>query len=110
MILPEIYAFISVVFVSVISLVGLFAISLKEERLHKIILLLVALAIGALLGDAFIHLIPEAFEGSGNTSLVSLLIIAGIIITLVLERILHIHHELVSFSYQIQCPSNRNSF
>ena len=48
----------SVSAVSLVSLVGLFALSLKEATLRRAIFALVSLAAGALLGDAFIHLIP----------------------------------------------------
>ncbi len=66
-----IYAFASVLIVSVVSLVGVFTLSLKEELLRKYIFIFISLAIGALLGDAFIHLIPEALEVSLNATLTS---------------------------------------
>ena len=86
------YAFLSVFAVSIISLIGILAISVNEWVLRKIIFVLVGLAVGALLGGAFIHLIPEAFEESTNTTLTAILIIAGIFIFLVLEKFLHWHH------------------
>ncbi len=55
--------------------------------------MLVSLAAGALLGDAFIHLIPEAFENSSNPLLVSLLIIAGILLFFIFEKFMHWHHH-----------------
>ncbi len=87
-----IHALLSVFFVSLASLVGIFTLSLKEDVLRKYVFLLVSLAVGALLGDAFIHLIPEAFEG-GNPLQVSLLIITGIVSFFVLEKFLHWHHH-----------------
>jgi zinc and cadmium transporter len=53
----------------------------------------ISLAIGALLGDAFIHLIPEAFEKISNPATVSILIITGILIFFVMEKFLHWHHH-----------------
>lgn len=90
---PQIYALVSVIIVSLISLIGVFTISLKEDRMRKYIFILVSLAVGALLGDAFIHLIPEAFEASTNTLVTSLLIIAGVLIFFVIEKFLHWHHH-----------------
>ena len=87
------YAFASVTLVSLISLVGVFALSLKEEILRKYIFIFISLAVGALLGDAFIHLIPEALENSLNTTLTSSLIIAGVLIFFILEKFLHWHHH-----------------
>lgn len=93
MITSYIYALLGVVVVSVVSLVGVFTLSIKEEIIRKYIFLLVSLAVGALLGDAFIHLIPEAFENSTNPLAVSLLIIVGIVVFFVLEKFMHWHHH-----------------
>lgn len=87
------YAFGSVLVVSLVSLVGVFSLSLKEEIIKKYINLFISLAVGALLGDAFIHLIPEAFEKTNNTLVVSLLIIVGILLFFTIEKFLHWHHH-----------------
>lgn len=78
--------------VSLISFVGLFILSASTDRLRKVSFLLVALAVGALLGDTFIHILPEIFTG-GEDALMSGLIIAGILLFFVLERFLHWHHH-----------------
>ncbi|MDP3726573.1 MAG: ZIP family metal transporter [bacterium] len=88
-----VYSLLSVFAVSLISLVGILAISVNESLLKKWILVLVSLAVGALFGDALIHLIPEAFEKSANPTLTSLLIILGIFLFFVLEKFLHWHHQ-----------------
>ncbi len=88
-----IFALGSVILVSLVSMVGVFTLSIKEDKIRKYIFLLVSLAVGALLGDAFIHLIPEAFEKNTNTVVVSLLIISGILVFFVLEKFLHWHHH-----------------
>ena len=93
MITTYLYSFISVIIVSLVSLVGIFALSIREDLLRKYIFLFISLAVGALLGDAFIHLIPEAFENSINATSVSILIIVGIIIFFILEKFLHWHHH-----------------
>lgn len=53
---------------------------------------LVSFAVGALLGDAFIHLIPESFETISSKPTVSLLFIAGILLFFALEKILRWRH------------------
>lgn len=88
-----IYAFVSVVVVSLVSLIGVFSLSLKEEIIKKYISLFISLAVGALLGDAFIHLIPEAFENSSNPTTVSLFIIFGVLLFFIIEKFLHWHHH-----------------
>ncbi|MEK7552974.1 MAG: ZIP family metal transporter, partial [Patescibacteria group bacterium] len=87
------YSIGSVVIVSLISLVGVFTLSLQEARLKKYIFLLVSLAVGALLGDALIHLIPEALKTISDPTRVSLAVIAGILIFFILEKFLHWHHH-----------------
>lgn len=93
MITIYIYAFASVIVVSLVSLVGVFSLSLKTEILKKYIGIFISLAVGALLGDAFIHLIPEALKDFSNTTLASLLIIGGILVFFIVEKFLHWHHH-----------------
>ncbi len=93
MITTYIYAFLSVLLVSMVSLIGLFALSLREALLRKYIFIFISLAVGSLLGDAFMHLIPEAMESSLHPTLTGILIIFGIILSFILEKFLHWHHH-----------------
>ena len=56
------YALGAVSVVGLISFVGILALALRESALKRVVFVFVGLAIGALFGDAFIHLIPEALE------------------------------------------------
>lgn len=87
-----IYSFLSVLVVSLVSFVGAFTLSLRTEVLKKYLTLFISLAIGALLGDVFIHLIPESFA-TGHRELVSILFIVGIFGFFLLEKYLHWHHH-----------------
>lgn len=87
------YSIASVAIVSLMSLVGVFTLSLRRQVLEKYLFLLVSLAVGALTGDAFIHLIPEAFENSENPLFVSIAVIVGVLVFFVLEKFLHWHHH-----------------
>lgn len=86
------YALLSVVIVSLISLVGVFTLTLNRGFLQKILLYMVSLAVGGLLGDAFIHLLPAAFEKSGRHLGSSLLIVVGMLIFFVLEKFIRWRH------------------
>jgi len=79
--------------VSAVSLSGVFALWLKAETLRRVIPYLVALAVGVLLGDAFIHLIPDAVNRQGSVSSVSLLTLAGIFSFFVLEKFVRWRHD-----------------
>ncbi len=87
------YTFGSILVVSVLSLTGILLLSFKEAVFRKYIPVFISVAVGALLGDAFIHLIPEALAESDDTRIVSLLIIGGILSFFILEKFLHWHHH-----------------
>lgn len=93
MITIYLYTFVSVAIVSLISLVGVFTLLLKENLLKKYVFVFMSVAVGALLGDAFIHLIPEALTDSSNVTITSSLIIFGIFIFFILEKFMHWHHH-----------------
>lgn len=87
------YSIISVLIISLISFIGILTLYLNEEKLRKNIFLFVSLAVGALLGDAFIHIIPEAYKSELNIITISILIINGILIFFIIEKFLHWHHH-----------------
>ena len=86
------YSLISVFFVSLLSFVGVLFIAVKEEKLKKILLFLVSFAAGGLLGDSFIHLLPEAIKESGFTLGVSLAVLVGLLLFFVLEKFICWRH------------------
>lgn len=87
-----IYIFASVLLVSAISFVGIFTLALREQLVRKYIFVLVSVAIGAFLGDAFFHLLPESFEAL-PPAMVGTLVIFGMLVFFALERALHWHHR-----------------
>lgn len=89
---PLLQGAIAVLFISLVSIIGLFFLSMKQEVLRKMLFILISLAAGALLGDAFIHLIPEAYA-EADTNLISLFILLGIFAFFVLEKFLRWHHS-----------------
>lgn len=87
-----IYTFSAVLIVSLVSLVGIFTISIKLEALKKILLFLVSLSAGVLLGGAFFHLIPEAAEKTGFNINLAGFVLAGILIFFALEKMICWRH------------------
>jgi zinc and cadmium transporter len=77
---------------SLIAWVGLFAGSLKEETLRKILLPLVSFSAGSLIGGAFLHLIPETVAKRGADLGMFLWILLGFSIFFLMEQFLHWHH------------------
>lgn len=86
------YTLGSVVAVSLVALIGLFALSREEEELERITPYLVSLAVGALLGGAVLHLVPRAVREHGTGLAVWLYLLAGFVGSFVLEKFLKAHH------------------
>lgn len=86
------YSLISVLVVSFISLAGVLTLVLSGGLLQKILLFLVSFAAGALLGDVFIHLLPEIAEKSDFDWQISLYILLGILIFFILEKFIRWRH------------------
>jgi zinc and cadmium transporter len=72
-------------------LLGIYALSLKEETLHKILLILVAFSAGSILGAAYFDLLPEAME-LVEESVVFIYITVGFILFFFLERFIYWYH------------------
>lgn len=86
------YAILAAIIVSLISLVGVFTLSLKEKILEKILLMLISFSAGAMLGSAFFHLLPEALEFSASFEKVFIFTLIGMLTFFVLEKVLRWHH------------------
>jgi zinc and cadmium transporter len=91
--------------ISLISFIGVIALSLKDAILNKILLILVSLSAGALMGGAFLHLIPEAIEKASHEisehaehghveipSEIFIYVLTGFILFFILEKVLHWRH------------------
>jgi zinc and cadmium transporter len=87
------WAFGSAFVVSLISLVGVATIFLREDRVKGAVFLLISLAAGALFGDAILHLLPEIFQTSTHPVASSLWVLAGIFSSFVLEKFLRWRQE-----------------
>jgi zinc and cadmium transporter len=86
------YSIMSVLFVSMISLIGVFTMAIKIEKLKKFLLFFVSFSVGALLGGAFLHLLPEALEEYGIRHSIFLSVLAGILVFFFVEKIIHWRH------------------
>lgn len=84
------YIIFANIFVSLGALLGLLPLVLGK-KIQKILVFLVALSAGTLLGDAFLHLLPEAVEAL-PADLVFLLVLLSFIGFFIIERYLHWRH------------------
>jgi len=91
---------ISVTIVSLISLIGILFIGLRETLLRRIITVLVGFSCGALIGGAFIHMLPEALENMGQAcESIFYYVITGIVVFFVMEKFLYWRH-----CHERECP------
>ncbi len=115
------YILLTTFLISLISFIGALILFLKEELLDRILLILAAFAAGALMGGAFLHLIPEAIAKVGadeNSVLILFLyLIFGFCIFFVLEQFIRWHHhhatkhpEIKPFSYLILISDGVHNF
>ncbi len=74
------YVLGSVLLVSLIAFIGVFTLSMDTKRIQRVVLFLVSLSAGTLLGDAFLHLLPEVAEEYGFDLQLSVMVLTGILI------------------------------
>ncbi|MEM4727376.1 MAG: ZIP family metal transporter [Candidatus Bathyarchaeia archaeon] len=87
----EVYIILSTILVSIPSLVGVSALSIREETLHRFLIFLIAFSAGAIMGAVYFDLLPEAMEQL--ESQVALDYIAlGFILFFILERLIYWYH------------------
>ena len=89
-----IYIILSSFLVSLIALVGIVLFPVKLKKLKKVLIYFVSFSTGALFGGAFFHLLPEIVEKVGFSFLVSSLVLGGIILFFLLEKVVHWHHNI----------------
>ncbi|MBU0646921.1 ZIP family metal transporter [Patescibacteria group bacterium] len=86
------YSLISVIIVSLLSFIGVLTFNISEKKLQNLIMFLVSLSAGTLLGDSFLHLMPEALENNKEDIAIWLWLLAGILVFFILEKIIHWRH------------------
>jgi len=101
--------------ISLISFIGVLTLTLNKKSLNKFLITIVAFAAGALIGSAFLHLIPEASEKLSYAS-VSFFVLLGFILFFLIEKILHWRHchekecKIHPFSYLILIGDGVHNF
>ena len=85
---------LSTFLISLIAFIGALTLLLKEKLLNKILLALVALSAGALIGGAFLHLLPEAILKVSKEKIFSLFLflLLGFCLFFILEQFFLWHH------------------
>jgi zinc and cadmium transporter len=91
-------ALVSVLGVSLASLVGILLVPAMRRPSRELIAVLMSLAVGAMLGNAFLHLIPRSLESASSPYVPALFTIGGLVgfslLEAVVRRRLTSHPEL----------------
>lgn len=87
----EVYALLSTLLVSMLSFIGVFLFLIKAHALQRVLTLLISFSVGALLGNAFFHLVPESYFHIPSAHLASWLILAGFLVFFITDQLLHSH-------------------
>ena len=100
------YTLISILIISLISLIGIITISIKQKQLKKFLILFISFSAGALLAGAVMHLLPEAYRLYSINIKISIFFLIGILTFFLLEKFLcwkhcHIpakkHHKRLAY-------------
>lgn len=86
------YITVSIAAISLASFAGVATFSFKEAAMKKVLFIFIGLAAGTMLGDAVIHLIPEALHEIGDERTFGMAALTGIVAFFVLEKYLRWHH------------------
>lgn len=96
------YVYASVAFVSLLALIGIVTVAMGRRKLDRVLPYLVSFSAGTLLGDAFLHLIPEIVATHGFDAGTGLVVLSGIVLAFVLEKYISWHHNHYPHANQAQ--------
>lgn len=90
---PAALALLAVVAVSLLSLLGVVLFLFEERVMKKILLYIVSFSTGALMGDVFIHILPEMAEKNPEQFPRGMLVVlTGILFSFAIEKLIHWRH------------------
>lgn len=94
----------TVLIVSLVSLAGIVFFQVNHDFLERILQYLISFSTGSLLGESFLHMIPEALEESASIEHALVLVLLGVVLSFILEQIIHWRHCHVLPSEQHHHP------
>src|SRR3989338_9641871 len=92
MLQTSLYTFGAVLAVSLLSLIGVVLFFVKEKWIQASLLSFVSISTGALLGDVFIHILPELAETAETFPRDLLIVLGGILFSFAMEKFIYWRH------------------
>lgn len=90
--LLSLYTLGSVLLVSLLSFLGIFFFLFESGVVKKTLLYFVSFSTGGLLGDVFIHIMPELAEKQDTFATSLYVLLSGIVFSFIVEKIIHWRH------------------
>lgn len=94
--------------ISVVALVGYFALKIPPKRLENSLQFLISLSVGVFLGDAFLHLIPDAAARTNNLENVLVGVLGGILLFFFVEKVVRWRHQYASHTTDVKPLASMN--
>jgi zinc and cadmium transporter len=101
---------VSTIIVCIFSLSGIYALSLSQTTLHKILFVIIGFSAGSILGAVYFDLLPEAIELMEDQAFV--FIATGFVLFFILERFIywyHGHGHVEDIEHQLARPGRANT-
>ncbi|HAI98471.1 TPA: ZIP family metal transporter [Candidatus Peribacteria bacterium] len=89
---PVLLTLLSVTAVSLLSLIGVVLLGLQDAAMRRLILSFVSFSSGVLLGDVFLHIIPELSSSPLFHPQYTLTMLGGILLSFTVEKGIHWQH------------------
>lgn len=86
------YAIAATVGVSLLSLLGVLFFVVNASLIKRVMFYLISFSTGAILGDVFIHMLPELSEKGEGFATDMLIILSGLVFSFAIEKIIHWRH------------------
>jgi len=102
--LSTIWTLGSLLGVGVVSLIGVSLFTIRQHILDKALLTLIGFSTGALLGDVFLHMLPEMIEDEGLSNYSWFIVLGGILASFILEKYIHWHH-----CHRVECEDHTHT-
>jgi zinc and cadmium transporter len=90
--LATVYIFGGILASSLLSLAGMLVFSIRKGFIERMMIFLISFSTGAMLGDVFLHMLPEMIEETGFLERSWFLILGGVLASFILEKFIHWHH------------------
>ncbi len=90
--MTALYAIGATITVSLLSLIGVLFFVVSASLVKRVMFYLISFSTGAILGDVFLHMLPEMAEGGEGFPQSMLVMLLGILFSFAIEKIIHWRH------------------